>query len=348
MGAFQAMRVLLIALLLCGSAIVGCGNDSGGNDATGDGDTGVGDGDGDGDGDSEAPELRYDTLSETGLFADIAAGSLADGVVAFTPRFSNFEDGKTSERFLLLPEGETIDTSDMAFWAFPTGTKAFQHILVDGERVETRVTERLEDDSLYAMAFVWRDDGSDADAAPLGMADADGSGHDVEAPGICLACHVGVESGIIGFSAIQLAHEDTDTSLQGLIDSGLLSDPPTEEVVLPGDETAQAALGLLHVNCGHCHNPRTGLFATAGMNLWLDPASLGSVEETTIYTTSVGVAPQQQASESTARITAGDSADSEVYRRMQMRASPIQMPPYLTDEVDTVGLDTLSAWVDSL
>src|SRR3954468_10090688 len=56
-------------------------------------------------------------LSETGLYTDIATGELAPGVLLFTPRFPLWSDGSEKQRWLLLPNGTQIDTSNMDDWA---------------------------------------------------------------------------------------------------------------------------------------------------------------------------------------------------------------------------------------
>src|SRR4051812_10459345 len=63
-------------------------------------------------------KLLPEHLSETGLYADIATGELALGVAPYTPRFSLWSDGSEKQRWLLLPEGAQIDTSNMDDWAF--------------------------------------------------------------------------------------------------------------------------------------------------------------------------------------------------------------------------------------
>src|SRR5262245_7866666 len=71
---------------------------------------------------SRAPQR----LSETGLFADIGRETLAPGVVAYAPRFQLWSDGAEKRRWLWLPPGTRIDTSDMDSWVFPVGTKLWK------------------------------------------------------------------------------------------------------------------------------------------------------------------------------------------------------------------------------
>src|SRR5688500_13196261 len=73
-------------------------------------------------------------LSETGLFADVKAGTLAPGVRAFRLQFELWSDGAAKRRWVALPEGGRIDTSDMDAWRFPVGTRLWKEFTRDGVR----------------------------------------------------------------------------------------------------------------------------------------------------------------------------------------------------------------------
>src|SRR5262245_31431150 len=61
-------------------------------------------------------------LSETGLFEDIAADRVGRDVLAYTPAFELWVGGASKRRWLRLPPGTRIDTSDLDAWQFPVGT----------------------------------------------------------------------------------------------------------------------------------------------------------------------------------------------------------------------------------
>src|SRR6188472_1678937 len=62
-------------------------------------------------------------LSLTGLHAPGFAESMAPDVRSFRPRFELWSDGASKRRWVWLPPGTRIDTSDMDSWQFPVGTK---------------------------------------------------------------------------------------------------------------------------------------------------------------------------------------------------------------------------------
>src|SRR5262249_57537884 len=105
--------------------------------------------------------------------------------------------------------------------------------------------------------FVWLEDESDAVFVPGGELIVRGTMHDVPSASACFICHQGVAGRILGFSAIQLWRASPTPSVASLAAQNLLSAPPAAAVdfTVPGDATARAALGYLHANCGHCHNP---------------------------------------------------------------------------------------------
>ncbi len=81
-------------------------------------------------------------LSQMGLYSDIPAQELAQGVIPFEPAHVLWADGADKRRFLKLPPGTQIDTSDMDHWQFPVGTKVFKEFALNGQRLETRMIER--------------------------------------------------------------------------------------------------------------------------------------------------------------------------------------------------------------
>lgn len=299
---------------------------------------------------------RTDLLSETGLYADTARRSLAPWVEPFAPRFALWSDTAEKERFVYLPECAVIDTSDMDDWSFPVGTRLWKSFRRDGVLIETRLVQRTGEGphDWLMVAYVWRDDGTDAERAPQGLSDAKGTPHDVPDEAGCRACHGAGEkegggrpSRALGFSALQLAHDGPGVTLAALAQAGKLSHPPPP-ISLPGDPVAQAALGSLHANCGHCHNASGEGVSHLDLDMWL-PIEATTVEDTPTYLTAVGQPTQGfSAPFIGGRIVAGDPGKSAVHFRMATRGDNAQMPPLGTEMVDDEGLAAVEAWILSL
>ncbi len=109
-------RAALLALAAgaCGSsAHLGPGADAG-TDATSDCAAGAA---------GQPTELRC-----TGLYADWNTKTLAPGVRPYDPGLHLWSDGADKARWIYLPPGTQIDTSNMDQWTFPKGTKILEAV----------------------------------------------------------------------------------------------------------------------------------------------------------------------------------------------------------------------------
>jgi hypothetical protein len=286
-------------------------------------------------------------LSETGLFADVVMDTVADGVRSYKPRFELWSDGATKRRWMFVPPGTAIDTSDPDNWNFPAGTKIWKEFTRDGVRVETRLLFKHGEasDAWTPVAYVWRSS-DEAWSTPDGEEDALGTSHDVPSASQCVGCHGGARSGVLGVSAIQLPHqgEAGHEGLDSLADAGWLTTPIASSNELPGDPATREALGYLHANCAHCHNqerperdgPRC-FDPESPIDFRLRLDALGATEATAVYRTAVGEV-----------IDAGDPTDSDVIERMRSRSAWSGMPPLGSEVVDEQGVSIVETWIGTL
>jgi hypothetical protein len=299
-------------------------------------------------------EQLPERLSETGLYVDLAAGTLAPGVRPYRPQFALWSDGAEKRRWISLPDEGVIDTSDMDDWRFPKGTKLWKEFSITGSRVETRLLYKsgASDDDWIALSYVWNEAQTDAVAAPWGAIDVRG-GHDVPAAGECTACHGGRKGRVLGFSAIQLASAAEPApnadgpaaiDLAGLISEQRLSEPPREPIELPGNPVERAALGYLHANCSHCHNQDRPAADGARCfdpkkpyDFTLSASALASPPSTPVYRTAIGSAFEP-----------GNPDGSRAIELMSRRGMFKQMPPLATEQVDSAAVANLRLWVQEL
>lgn len=290
-------------------------------------------------------------LSETGLYSDVAQKTLAAGVQPYDVRLELWSDGATKKRYLYLPPGTKIDTTDPDAWIFPVGTKVWKEFTRDGVRVETRLIEKTASGRTgwKYVAYTWNMAQTAAQAAPRGAALALGTPHDVPRQADCESCHVGSPDFVLGVSAFGLPIDAAGVSIASLVRDGLLTKPITAaQLAIPGDAAAQAALGVLHVNCGSsCHRPGTFAWERTELDLRLKVGTT-SVQDTPTYKSSVGVKVGQIFENIPNRITAGKPAESAVYTRMISRADMIGMPTIGTKIVDTAGSQKVFDWIKSL
>ena len=298
------------------------------------------------------PRPQYQRLSETGFYSDPVNKVIAANLVDFHPAHVLWSDAAEKLRHVYLPPGTQVDTSDMDHWRFPVGTKFFKEFVQDGIPVEIRLIERYGNgpDDVWVGAFVWNADGSDAVFALEGAENIRGTQHDAPAAKLCGSCHRGDAGRILGFSALQLSHDEAGLTLSRLQQSGRLSHPPPAGTVysVPGDATTAAALGYLHANCGHCHNSMGTSWPDTGLVLRLKVGDRAA-ETSDIWTSVVGKPLDHWHRPSyTTRVVAGMPEMSGLVARTKIRGTNDQMPPLATEVVDPVGVALITAWVTAI
>jgi hypothetical protein len=298
-------------------------------------------------------------LSGTGLFSSVATDGglvLEDGVQPYQPAYTLWSDGAQKDRWIYLPPGSKVDTTDLDHWSFPVGTKFWKEFDVGGQRIETRLVWRYgpnADDFLY-VTYWWNPEAGIANDAELadpdnGAQDVNGTTHDIPTQQDCVTCHGSLEEHVLGFGAIELNHTLPGSNIHTLIEAGALTQNPNlADLVIPGDTTAQAALGYLHANCGNCHNDTPGATGVPDpkMNLRV-LVGTKTVEESQTYLTAVNQ-PTTDFTLIPYRIAGQELDASCVTHDMESRGVREQMPPLASKIVDDAGVATVNAWIMTL
>ena len=308
-----------------------------------------------------------------GLYIDSRCTVLAPDLLAYTPAFPLWSDGAEKERFIRLPEGSVIDARDADDWVFPVGTTLYKNFSVDGQRVETRVLEKVRDgigvDAWEMRTYAWDrealrafDVSSDNDTAERAAlrTDALGTHHDIPTTSMCRQCHSAAHDVVNGFSAIQLSEGALGTTLPDLVSTHRIDIDADDvrDADIPGTPIERAAIGYMHANCAHCHRDsaaslcgvegccRTPACLT-GLHLWVRISDV-SVIDTDAYQTGVGVAALNQRTGSSCRVAPGHSNESVLVQRMAVRGAPAAMPRIGSEQVDAAGLGDLRTWIDAM
>ncbi|MEZ4367193.1 MAG: hypothetical protein R2939_13055 [Kofleriaceae bacterium] len=300
----------------------------------------------------DARPLEYPaTLQATGLCDDPGCAAINAGIVEYAPRWALWSDTASKRRWISLPAGTQIDTSDMDYWRYPEGTQLWKEFTRDGVRVETRylVKTGAADADWTMVSYVWNATQDATTPSEFGAPNANGTAHDVPSRNQCRLCHEGLPGRVLGFTALQLDYDAGAGlfDLEDAIAAGWLSAPPaagTPRFPLPGDAVEQAALGYLHANCGHCHNPESYVQDNTPMKLRLQVGLLATVEDTPAYTTTVGVVGMGGQT----IITPGDPAQSRLYNKFTSMNPATRMPPLGTEDIDPTGQAAISAWITQL
>lgn len=345
-----------------GSAIDSGG--SGGSDAGSAGGAGGGDAGGSAGAGASVSESWLDqpnemppTLEETGLYADLEdLDSYDPRAVPFRPEHPLWTNGSLKQRFVVVPAGTQVDTSDRQAWQFPENTlffKTFSYVdeeAVDGLRpIETRVLKKTATGWEYHV-YLWADDRSTAElldgvfTTPVAVEyQGESFEHVVPARLDCRKCHESQPVGAIGFDELRLNTPfevgGEITQLEALVEAGLLSDLPDDpDAIEHEDETTARVLGYLQGNCTHCHNGWSGPSSAFDMRHDVALENLINVDTNTELLTGVRVVP-------------GSPEDSALYKALTRNPdlpNTTAMPPVGVDLVDRAALDLFYEWIENL
>lgn len=298
-------------------------------------------------------------LSATGLFTSVGTDGglvLAAGVKTYQPFYTLWSDGAQKERWIYLPPGAKVDTTDLDHWSFPVGTKFWKEFDLSGRRLETRLVWRYgpgADDFLY-VTYWWNPEAGIPNDAELvdrdnGAQNVNGTTHDIPTQQDCVTCHGPIEEHVLGFGAIELNHTLPGSNIHTLIEAGALTkNPNLADLVIPGSTTAQAALGYLHANCGNCHNDTPGATGVPLPRLNLRVlVGTKTVQETQAYKTGVNQ-PTTDFTLFPYRIAGQEPDASCVMHDMETRGAREQMPPTSSKIADDAGVETVKAWIMTL
>jgi|HubBroStandDraft_6_1064221.scaffolds.fasta_scaffold267941_2 hypothetical protein len=359
----------------CGDLVIpqNAGDDGGGG----------GSDDGGGNDDGGGPlDARYDpdcdagiplALACTGLYADWPTLTLAPDAHAYQPGASMWVDGATSLRWIWLPPGAKIDTTDPNNWVFPVGTKLWQELSLLGKRIETRFLWKEAPTLWFRTTYAWADDQNSAPELTIGLPNARGLPYEIPAVSACEKCHDGANDFVLGFEAVGLSMpQSSGQNLVSLALQGLLTKVPTAGASVPGDPTTSASLAFLHANCGtSCHNRNTGAGAgQTGLFMKLTVDATGALPPTaqttdtwlTAYKVPSVFTPGGSTATVTSAVTVGDGATGGAFYRLEpgdlahsmipwragRRDGVTQMPPIATHLVDEGDMQVLDAWVTAL
>jgi hypothetical protein len=309
---------------------------------------------------------QYGSLSSTGLYSNILKFEISPNVQEYTVQYPLWSDGTLKRRWIQIPDSK-IDSGDANWWKFPVGTKLWKEFAHEQNGVYRRIETRLlqhTDSGWVFQTFLWNEAQSEA-------IESDGNGklnyahlgkgiyHHIPSTDMCLTCHQEQVNKVpvIGFSALQLAHQDQGLNLRRLVEKNLLTVSIPDQISIKSETNAgKKALGQLHGNCGYCHNPR-GLMGHLDLNLQHDIHTQTSAQEngykSTVNVDSHYMFPEYSVSYK--RILAGDPVGSVLYRRVKASShlDPFhseKMPPgdYGNMSINAELIENLKVWIENL
>src|SRR4051794_6171456 len=165
----------------------------------------------------------------TGLYSDWATKTVASGVRQYDPGLHLWSDGANKTRWIYLPPGTKIDTSDMNEWMFPPGTRVWKEFVVGGVRLETRLIWKRPSGAWYFTVYRWSADGaSSATELTTAEAAADATASDTPPKSAFYACHNGRLDAGLGFEGVALpTPQASGVTMAPLTAGNFLTAPPT-------------------------------------------------------------------------------------------------------------------------
>ena len=293
-------------------------------------------------------EISADVVSKSCLTTYRGLEAQVPNFKKYVPQYPLYSDGSEKERWIYLPEGSQIDTSNPDDWKFPAGTILWKEFSMNGKKIETRVLRSYEDIdgnvSWLRRVYFWLDDQSEAEQV-LEEAMAMDSKYAISsllqnnqyvyvARNQCSLCHRLGQNDVAGFSYLQLSQTNNQPDafdLESLISSNFLSLPPLGPDSIKGTPQDQQALGYLHSNCGTCHSP-----LGSASNFILEHSSTAtSLENENGFLNSLNI---------NNRVVPGDSGNSAIITRMEAGS----MPTAGLANPDSDAISMLQRWIDGL
>jgi glucose/arabinose dehydrogenase/regulation of enolase protein 1 (concanavalin A-like superfamily) len=111
------------------------------------------------------------TLSETGVFSDLATLTPSNKLIPYNVISPLWSDGAVKSRWAVVPSETNIGFKATGEWTWPEGTVFVKHfeLPVDDsnpaarKRLETRLLVKMASGAVYGATYKWRADNSDAD-----------------------------------------------------------------------------------------------------------------------------------------------------------------------------------------
>ena len=314
------------------------------------------------------------TLSQTGLFASVAANQPAPGVIPLAINARQWQDGATAEHWVAFPgessatlhaEGKPIP--GLVDWHnfrlhFPENAVLAKTISQSGRRMETQILH-FDGTDVQPYTYAWRDDQSDAD-----LVAADGAEREISlgkqrlvwqfhSRTQCRSCHSTWSEFALAFQPEQLNRPGADgrNQLVALAELGLIRRVDAGGKPLPAFDDASAARerkladpadeaqsiedrarAYLHANCGHCHSNGGG----GAVELRLQfPVPVKDMK-------AVGMRPARGDFGLTGAciVQPGDPLASTLYFRMA-KFGRDRMPHLGSERPDEAGLRIIEQWI---
>jgi uncharacterized repeat protein (TIGR03806 family) len=291
-------------------------------------------------------------LSQTGCVMQNDVTKPVPGMIPFSVMMPLWSDGADKERFVAVPDGQTISVAADGDFTLPPGGVTMKIFKTQGKAFETRFFVRHNDGSYMGYTYEWNDAGTDA--TKVGEAGKDktlagGLAWTYPSQAGCFTCHSEAAGRNLGLETRQLNSPGMYSGgkanqFNTLKHIGLLSGNMNALAAFPAKDDAAASIeskarAYLAVNCSNCHRPNgpgRGAWSALYDTAFKDMGVCNAVPEHG----TLGVA-------GATLVKPGAKAQSLLYTRPSQRTMDF-MPPLGTKIIDPVGVDLLGKWIDGI
>jgi mono/diheme cytochrome c family protein len=308
------------------------------------------------------------TLSDAGIFADLATLTPNPGIVSYEPNIAFWSDYAIKRRWFCIRDlTNTVSYVTDANWLFPGGMMWIKHFdleLTRGspttkKRIETRVLVK-NDAGCYGVSYAWNDAGSEAFLVPdsgtnFFLSVQDGASvvqqqWEIPSRSSCLACHTVAGGHALSFNTRELNQPTNMNSFTGnqlalLSQAGYFQTPVTAPQTLPSFAAASnsafsleyRARSYFAMNCAQCHQPGGPGAPTWDARPWL------TLDQTRL----LNGQPNDNGNDPANKfIVPGDTSHSIVLQRILGNGFS-RMPPLATHQLDLGASNLLTAWIST-
>ncbi|MTE25699.1 PQQ-dependent sugar dehydrogenase [Winogradskyella ouciana] len=323
------------------------------------------------------------TLSQTGIFSDLATLDVIDGYVPYELYESFWSDGALKKRWIAVPNNdgihsgpnEQIKYSEYSDWEFPPGTVIVKHfdLQIDDNdpsvtrKIETRVSVVDEVGELYFLTYNWNDDETEAYLQassldePVDIATTTGGTRTqtwhFPSNSDCINCHNHANNGVLGLKSRYLNTDYTydETGLTanqlvtlshiGVIDESIVdSDTPN----IFTNKSLQDSNATLDEKARSYMDLNCAYCHRRDNSIRtnFDLRSFNNLESTELLTS--GILTPLGIDPNEEIVFPGDASKSILHHRMNSVDVAVMMPPISKTIIDQPAVDLIEQWINQL
>lgn len=289
-------------------------------------------------------------LTATGCVAEADPQGPPTNAIPYDLNLGFWSDGASKQRWMIIPEGETITVDAAGDWQLPAGSTLVKTFYRDERPLETRLFVRHDDGAWAGYSYAWDADAREATLLGAGETRTiDGAPWIFPERSDCLYCHSEAAGFSLGLETSQLLRTIAGPSgqpldqLDALVERGVLGSRPTGEAlpaITSDAPLAERARAYLHVNCSTCHRP-DGPAGRARMDLRVDtPLAETAICDAAPRAGDLGLPGARL-------VRPGAPASSVLSARLHSTGST-RMPALASAAIDSEGVALIDAWITSL